>query len=354
MKFGIFQLLHSADKGPAKEVYDNALEQARLADELGFEGVWLAEHHFSSYGYSPNPLTFAVKIADQTKQLRIGTAVVVLPLYHPLRLAEEIALADQLTDGRLEVGLGRGYQRYEFERLGLDLDDSRPMFDEALEIIKLALTQESFSYEGKYYQVPETTIFPRPLQQPHPPFWIAAQSPISIVDTVQRGYNCITGGSSAPSGRVLQSWEVFRDAVNDAGLSWPQEFTIQSQVHVAETDEIARAQTQNALWHLRSAGALRANTQKVVAGLAIEQEQPNEPDPNLMYDEWLIFGDAETAHRKLQRLLNTTGITYLNCVFAIGRLEHKEVMKSMERFARDVMPYFKDKVGLSGAVEANA
>ena len=116
MKFGVFQLLHSADKGPAKEVYDNALEQARLADELGFEGIWLAEHHFSSYGYSPNPLTFAVKIADQTKHIRIGTAVVVLPLYHPLRLAEEIALTDQLTDGRLEVGLGRGYQRYEFER----------------------------------------------------------------------------------------------------------------------------------------------------------------------------------------------------------------------------------------------
>ena len=196
MKFGVFQLLHSADKGPAKEVYDNALEQARLADELGFEGIWLAEHHFSSYGYSPNPLTFAVKIADQTKHIRIGTAVVVLPLYHPLRLAEEIALTDQLTDGRLEVGLGRGYQRYEFERLGLDLDDSRPMFDEALEIIQLALTQESFRYEGKYYQLPETTIFPRPLQQPHPPFWIAAQSPSSIVDTSLRPQTSLRFDSS--------------------------------------------------------------------------------------------------------------------------------------------------------------
>jgi alkanesulfonate monooxygenase SsuD/methylene tetrahydromethanopterin reductase-like flavin-dependent oxidoreductase (luciferase family) len=354
MKFGVFQLLHSADKGPAKEVYDNALEQAKLADELGFEGVWLAEHHFSSYGYNPNPLTFAVKIADHTKNLRIGTAVVVLPLYQPVRLAEEIALADQLTDGRLEVGLGRGYQRYEFERLGLNLDDSRSMFDEALEIIEMALTQENFNFEGNYYQVPETTIFPRPIQQPHPPFWIAAQSPASIVDTVQRGYNCITGGSSAPSGRVLQSWEVFRDAVNEAGLNWPQEFTIQAQVHVAENDEFARAQTQNALWHLRSAGALRANTQKVVNGLAIEQEQPNEPTPELMYNEWLLFGNAETVKFKLQRLLDTTGITYLNCVFAIGRLEHKEVLKSMERFARDVMPYFRDKVGLSGAVEVKS
>ena len=121
---------------------------------------------------------------------------------------------------------------------------------------------------------------------------------------------------------------------------------------MAENDEIARAQTQNALWHLRSAGALRANTQKVVAGLAVEQEQPNEPDPNLMYDEWLVFGDAETVQRKVQRLLDTTGITYLNCVFAIGRLDHKEVMRSMERFARDVMPYFKDKIGLSGEVKA--
>lgn len=354
MKFGVFLLLHSPDMKPAAEVYGNALEQARLADELGFDAVWLAEHHFSSYGYGPNPLSFAVKVAAQTRRVRIGTAVVVLPLYHPLRLAEDIALADHLTEGRLDVGLGRGYQRYEFERLGLELSENRVMFDEALEIMLAAWTQDVSSYNGDHFSFPETTIFPRPLQQPHPPLWIAAQSPGSIVDAVKRGYKCITGGSSAPSDRVLQSWNVFRDAVNESGLGWPQEFVIQSQVHVGENDAAARAQTQNALWHLRSAGALRANTQIVEKGLAVEQPQPNEPPPDLMYDEWILFGDAETVERKVQRVLDNTGITYLNCVFAIGRLPHAEVMKSMERFARDVMPQFRDKVGLSGAVGAPA
>ncbi len=352
MRFGVFLLLHSPDKRAPAEVYANALEQARLADELGFDAVWLAEHHFSSYGYGPNPLTFAVKVAENTKRVRIGTAVVVLPLYHPLRLAEDIALADHLTEGRLDVGFGRGYQRYEFERLGLELSENRAMFDEALEVMLAAWSQEDFSHDGKYYQIPPTTVFPKPLQEPHPPLWIAAQSPVSIADAVKRGYKCITGGSSAPSDRVLQSWQVFRDAVNESGLGWPQEFVIQSQVHVAENDALARAQTQNALWHLRSAGALRANTQRVEKGLAIEMPQPNEPAPDLMYDEWILFGDAETVERKVQRILDNTGITYLNCVFAIGRLEHKEVMKSMERFARDVMPQFRNKVGVSGAVEA--
>ena len=123
MKFGAFLLLHSPDKKSSAEVYANAIAQAELADALGFDAVWLAEHHFSSYGYSPNPLYLAVKIAERTKKVRIGTAVVVLPLHHPLRLAEDIAMVDQLTGGRLEVGFGRGYQDYEFQRLGVPLEE---------------------------------------------------------------------------------------------------------------------------------------------------------------------------------------------------------------------------------------
>ena len=316
MRFGVFLLLHSPDKRAPAEVYANALEQARLADELGFDAVWLAEHHFSSYGYGPNPLTFAVKVAENTKRVRIGTAVVVLPLYHPLRLAEDIALADHLTEGRLDVGFGRGYQRYEFERLGLELSENRAMFDEALEVMLAAWSQEDFSHDGKYYQIPPTTVFPKPLQEPHPPLWIAAQSPVSIADAVKRGYKCITGGSSAPSDRVLQSWQVFRDAVNESGLGWPQEFVIQSQVHVAENDALARAQTQNALWHLRSAGALRANTQRVEKGLAIEMPQPNEPAPDLMYDEWILFGDAETVERARCNASSTTRASHTSTAYS--------------------------------------
>lgn len=350
MKFGAFLLLHSPDMKPSEEVYANAVAQAELADGLGFDAVWLAEHHFSSYGYSPNPLYLAVKLAERTRNIRIGTAVVVLPLHHPLRLAEDIAMVDQLTGGRLEVGFGRGYQEYEFSRLGVPLAENRELFDDGIEVVLKALTQETFSHEGSYYRVPETTAFPRPLQKPHPQFWVAAQSPQSIAATVQRGFKCITGGSSAPTGEVRNNWEVFRAAVDETGLGWPQEFAVQKQVHVAPTDAEARAQVRNAMWHYRMVRSLRANTQKVQNGLAIEVPVENEPDPDTVYDEWLLFGDPETCAAKIQRLLDTTGITYLNCVFAIGRMSHEEITRSMTLFAQEVMPRFRDQVGTAALV----
>ena len=286
MKFGMFMLTQSADGGPQAQVYENSLQQARLADELGFNAVWLAEHHFSSYGYTPNPLMFAVRLASATQQIRVATAVVVVPLYHLLRLAEEISFADHLTGGRLEVGFGSGYQPYEFQRFGLDIEAKQRHFDEGLEIITKALTEEVFSHNGELYTIPDSTLFPRPLQQPHPPFWIAAQRAESIAATVRRGFKCITGGSTAPSGTVLNNWEAFRQAVDDSGAGWPQEFAIQSQVYVSDTEEEARSQMDNALWHLRIANALRNNRQKVVKGVAIEEPLKEEPDLDVMYDEW--------------------------------------------------------------------
>ena len=285
MKFGMFMLMHSPDGGPEGLVYENSLNQAQLADELGLDAVWLAEHHFSSYGYSPNPLMFAVRLASATERVRIGTAVVVVPLHQPLRLAEDIAFADHLTGGRLEVGFGSGYQDYEFRRFGVDLENRRQYFDEGLEVVTRALTQEVFSYDGNLYTIPESTLVPRPLQQPHPPFWIAAQNPGSIAATVRRGFKCITGGSSAPTGRVVSNWESFRDAVEDTGVGWPQEFAVQAQVYVSDTEEDARDQLDNALWHYRLVNALRSNKQKVVKGRIFEEPVADEPDPDFMYNE---------------------------------------------------------------------
>ena len=135
MKFGVFFLLQSPDMQDSATVYRRALEQMVYADELGFDSVWIAEHHFSNYGYCPNPLALAVKAAQMTRHVRVGTAVLVLPLWHPLRLAEEIAMADVLTEGRLEVGVARGYQSYEFDRLGLNIDESRERSDETLDVM---------------------------------------------------------------------------------------------------------------------------------------------------------------------------------------------------------------------------
>ena len=160
MDCGTFLLLQSPSGQDHAEVFARATEMTQAADRLGFDSVWCAEHHFSTYGYLSRPLMFAMHLAAQTERIRVGSAVVVLPLHHPLVVAEEIATADLLSGGRLDVGLGRGYQKYEFERLGHTLDESRERFDESVDILLKAFEGKPFAHEGKHYCFDETSIFP--------------------------------------------------------------------------------------------------------------------------------------------------------------------------------------------------
>ena len=143
MDFGTFLLLQSPAAKRPEEVFARGVRLAQAADAMGFDSVWCAEHHFSTYGYLSRPLMLATHLAVRTDRIRVGSAVVVLPLHHPLVVAEEIATADILTGGRLDVGLGRGYQTYEFERLGFALGDSRQRFEEALDVLLKAFAGEA-------------------------------------------------------------------------------------------------------------------------------------------------------------------------------------------------------------------
>src|SRR5919109_5561853 len=156
MEFGTFLLLQSPSARSAQEIYARGLEIAQAAEALGFNNVWVAEHHFSTYGYLSRPAQVATHIAAKTTRIRVGTAVIVVPLHHPLVVAEEIATLDLLAGGRVDVGLGRGYQPYEFERLGLELGSSRARWDESVDIILKALSGGPFSYSGSLFQIPET------------------------------------------------------------------------------------------------------------------------------------------------------------------------------------------------------
>ena len=168
MNFGAFLLMPSPRALPHAEIYARGLEIAQAAEDMGYDGVWLAEHHFSNYGYLSQPLIMATHLAAKTKRIRIGTAVVVLPLHNPLMVAEEAATIDLLSEGRFDLGLGRGYQQYEFQRLGFDLKDSRSRWEEAIEIVTRAFTEDSFSFQGEHFSFPETTVLPKPYQKPHP------------------------------------------------------------------------------------------------------------------------------------------------------------------------------------------
>ena len=198
MDFGTFLLLQSPSARSDQEIFERGVKIAQKADGLGFESIWCAEHHFSTYGYLSRPLMFATHLATQTEQIRVGSAVIVLPLHHPLIVAEEIATADLLSGGRLDVGLGRGYQTYEFERLSCSLDESRARFEEAVDILLEAFKGDPFSYQGQHYSFEETKVFPTPVQKPNPPVWVVGQSEESIAAIAKRGFNMVSGGFGVP------------------------------------------------------------------------------------------------------------------------------------------------------------
>ena len=206
MRFGTFHLLGSPSMAPAVERFAETIDHIALADELGFDAVWVAEHHFSNYGYSANPLLLIARASADAPRVRFGQAVLVTPFWHPLRLAEDIAITDLLTGGRLEIGLGRGYQPVEFRGLDVDQDQSRPIFEEQFEVMRLAWTADDFTFDGKHFPVRSPiTVLPRPLQQPHPPIWLAVQSQTSLDWAAEQGCDVILSGAST-DWQQLPAW----------------------------------------------------------------------------------------------------------------------------------------------------
>jgi alkanesulfonate monooxygenase SsuD/methylene tetrahydromethanopterin reductase-like flavin-dependent oxidoreductase (luciferase family) len=262
-------------------------------------------------------------------------------------------MLDVLTNGRIEVGFGTGYQQYEFERLRVPLGENRAIFEEALEVVSKALSQPAFSHQGHYYQIPETTILPRPLQQPYPPFWRATSSIETMAQALKHGMKVISGGTTSTMARVVGSWHAFQDAVEQAGLTWPQEFIVQRGVYLAESEEEARQQVHHGVWHTRTAEALRKNVLPVDRGRALTPPSDPEGDADIefLYDEWL-FGTPDLVAGKIERLTRETGMTYLNCAFAVGQIPQAKILNSMRLFARDVMPRFRDYTGAATARSA--
>jgi len=340
VNFETFLLLQSPSARPSLEIFARGIEIAQAAETLGFRNVWLAEHHFSTYGYLSRPVQLATYIAARTQRLRVGTAVIVVPLHNPLVIAEEIATLDLLSGGRLDVGLGRGYQHYEFERFGLELEAGRARWEESIDVILCALGGQPFSYEGKVFKIPETTVFPQPVQQPHPPIWITAQSPESVEAAVRRGFNVLTGGFGIPIERTAEFRRLFDRTVSEVRPPHPLAVGVQRAVYVTDSLADARAAAEQARWNMRVTLSLRNHYERVEHGRAIPVPAAREPDLDDLLDRFLVIGTPDTCIRQIARIRDLVGITHFNCSFWFGDLEHAQVLRSMEMFAREVMPAF--------------
>jgi alkanesulfonate monooxygenase SsuD/methylene tetrahydromethanopterin reductase-like flavin-dependent oxidoreductase (luciferase family) len=340
MDIGTFLLMQSPSARSSQEIYARGIELAQAAETLGFRNVWLGEHHFSTYGYLSRPVQLASYIAAKTTRLRVGTAVIVVPLHHPLLIAEEIAMLDLLSGGRCDIGLGRGYQRYEFERFGLQLDSDGTRWNDSIDILLKSFEGKPFSYEGKLFKIPETVVFPRTMQKPHPPIWITAQSPYSLEAAVRRGFNVLTGGFGVPLERLAEFGKLFERVVAEAKPAKRPLVGVQRAIYVTKDAADAREAAEQARWNMRVTLSLRNNYERVENGNAIPVPAQTEPTMDELLDRHLIIGTPETCIRQIKRLKEAVGITHFNGSFWLGDMEQARVLRSMELFSQEVMPAF--------------
>ena len=249
MKCGVLQFFSWPDRSrPLEQVYGRALERIEIMEKTGYDAVWLAEHHFTGYSVCPSVHLMGTHVAARTKRLRIGTGVTLAALAHPLRIAEEVALLDVLSGGRVNWGAGRGFEAREFDAFAVPMAESSDRFREAVEIVLAAWTQERVSFEGRFHRLEDVEVLPKPAQRPHPPTWVAASSEPAIQWAASRGLSILMDPHS-PHSEIARKLGLYSDFLEKAGHEFgDREIPIGRLVAVAETDakaeEIARRGAQ--------------------------------------------------------------------------------------------------------------
>ena len=340
MKFGLFYEWPNPTLRNWKALFEEGIEQLQYSEEMGFDYCLIAEHHFSNYGNSPAPLLQALAIGERTKNLKIATGILVLPIWDPLRLAEEVAVLDNLTNGRFICGVGRGYQPHEMARFGIPLEESRQRTHEIVDVLVKAWTQdESFTYDGQYIKVPhEVTVWPKPLQKPHPPFWVAGTSIESMKLAAEWDMMPLTtgllggAGMRAHLGALIHFKMALGKPTNNIDLG------MQAITHVADTDEEARSQLIHARWQNRAGRAL--NRLAVEHGRVQVGPYEGELDDD-GFMERLFFGSPETVIEKFKQAA-TLGVTHVSNWMMFGDIAHDKIMKSIRLMGGVVIPALKD------------
>jgi len=343
-KFSVQHLLTLRDWQTHQEVYDYALEECRLAEEVGFDAVWLAEHHFSQYGICPSLAPMAAAIARETRRVRIGTSVVIAPFEHPLRIAEEWAMVDILSNGRLEFGLGRGYQPKEFRGLGVSMEKTREKFDESYEIIRRAWTHERMSFDGEFFKVPEVRVLPKPVQKPHPPLWTAAVSPDTYKLAARSGLRILTAPSFTPWDLLRKNFDTYHAEFRAAhGTDAGAEICMNKIIHVSEDRRQAREDVREPIrWFFQTQAGLIADAEGIPPDQYKFYQRVRQNLLELSDEKALevaaILGDPEEVADKLRAHHEALGVTYFMGSFSRGGVPHDRVLKSMRLFGEKVIP----------------
>jgi alkanesulfonate monooxygenase SsuD/methylene tetrahydromethanopterin reductase-like flavin-dependent oxidoreductase (luciferase family) len=324
---------------PLQELYRDHLEESVLAEELGFDNVWASEHHFSEDAWNPSPITFLAAVAARTERVRIGTYVLLLPFHNPVRVAEDIAVLDNISGGRVDLPVGVGSAAEEFRTFGIPFNERLGRTFEALRIIERCFAGEEFSHQGKYYAFPNVRMTTTPVQTPGPPIWVASMGDQSVTWTARRGYHLAAG-----AGRGHARYEELLRQFGHDRLT-RQVASIPIRVHLAETREQAWGEAEAGLHQVLNFYRSRVDPQSATSAAGVLDRLPPVGEfrdvPRIGHRGTpFVVGSPDEVGRALA-LYRDKGLTHLSLNFHQPGMATSAVRRSMEMFAKELMPTVK-------------
>jgi alkanesulfonate monooxygenase SsuD/methylene tetrahydromethanopterin reductase-like flavin-dependent oxidoreductase (luciferase family) len=337
MQFGVFDYIEKG-AAPIHETYDRRMDLLRALEAAGFHGYHLSEHHATPLSLTPSPNLFLAAAARETKTIRLGTLLTLLPLYHPMRLLEELCMLDHLSGGRLDIGVGRGISPHEFDAFSEDFNESAEAFDQCFKVIHQGLRQDRVTYASPKYTFKDAPVIVRPLQTPHPPLWYGLRGEHGPVFAARHGMNGVTLGPDDHVAKIIgnfrEQWklhEAERAAVGSPVAS--PLVGIMRAMFIADTDQeaerIARAAHETWFDNLAWLWKERGTMPPIAISGSFDQARASGA---------LVVGSPQTVKKVFMAQAQRCGHNYLVLLLAFGSLTHAQQMRSLDLFRTEVMP----------------
>jgi len=338
MKFGIHILptYMPEVEGPLPDFYRQMFDQIIEVEKLGFDQAWITEHHFGGYGGSlPHPPTFLSAVACKTARIRLGVAVAVLPLHNPLQLAEAYAMADVISGGRLDFGIGKGSEPVEYRKFAMNRDEGTARFTECAEIIRQAWSDQPVNFHGEFYNYDGVDILPKPVQRPHPNIWVGAtRSEETFRWAGKSGYDLMTVPFVHPSTHALRELvKMYRDELARAGHDFVKREVL-GKFHIYVSDSFERG--------MREAAPFMKNYSDIHTAVDPTRKLSERDIGSDMARGFIIIGDPQRCGDTIQRWHEEAGITTFSGTFHFGGMPQEMALKNLRLFAERVMPALKD------------
>jgi len=348
MDFGIFILAQQRGyHQTSQQVINNSIEQTVAAEQAGFGNAWYAEHHFNNYSLSPSPLMMVAHMAAKTTRIRLGTAVCILPLYQPARFLAEVGFVDTVSNGRLDLGVGSGYQEFEFERFGVQMADASAIYNEFLDILPQGLTQKIFSYEGRFLKVPPSSIAVRCVQDPMPPLWITSGNPVALGRGVRENHNlfvtALLNGKAGIQGLRERLVKVASD--NGKDLDRDVKFGFLRCAYASDNNAEIDSYLDCARFQRRISESLKFRRSQSDDGYMIK-EVPSATDPTMeQLRKNLPVGSVNQVIDKMLEEISILRPKHIALQTQLGDFDQKTMLRQIDLWGAKIIPAIQKELG---------